>query len=98
VAQFKLLDVCHSRPTGGAPFAHAETVALACTTADGSRTYRIEIDLAAGLVFNEAGYAARRWAAVVSDKDVTWDEVRLPQRPYGESLRFRTVDRRASWH
>jgi hypothetical protein len=61
-------------PTAGASFARAETLDLACSTADGSRAYHVTIDLAAGLVSNEAGRSARRWAAVVTDKDVTWDE------------------------
>lgn len=61
--------------SGGLPArASAEILDFNCLNADGSQSYHVAIDLASGLVSNGAGYSARRWAAVVSDKDVTWDE------------------------
>jgi hypothetical protein len=62
--------------SGGLPSrAFAETLDLNCLNADGSQSYHVAIDLGSGLVSNGAGYNARRWAAVVSDKEVAWDEV-----------------------
>ena len=55
--------------------ASAETLDLTCVNTDGSHSYRVAIDLESGLVSNGAGYDVRRWPAVVSDKDVAWDEV-----------------------
>ena len=55
--------------------ASAETLDLTCVNTDGSQSYHVAIDLESALVSNGAGYDARRWPAVVRDKDVTWDEV-----------------------
>jgi len=55
--------------------ASAETLDLTCTNTDGSQSYHVAINLVSGVVSNGAGYAARRWPGIVSDKDVSWDEV-----------------------
>ena len=55
--------------------ASAEALDLSCTNADGSESYRLTVDLSSGLVSNGASRSGRRWAAVVNDKDITWDEV-----------------------
>jgi hypothetical protein len=55
--------------------ASAETFDLNCARAAGSSAFRLTVDSGAGVVSNEGGLSGRRWPALVSDKDVIWDEV-----------------------
>ncbi|MGH6872843.1 MAG: hypothetical protein ACREHE_15180 [Rhizomicrobium sp.] len=55
--------------------AQAETLNLTCTSADSSDARHIAIDLTSGLASNDTSSGGRRWAAVVTPNDVTWDEV-----------------------
>jgi hypothetical protein len=43
--------------------------------ASGSSNFRLTVDSASGLVSNESSMSGRRWAALVGDKDVTWNEI-----------------------
>jgi hypothetical protein len=61
--------------TGFASATAADTLDLACNSPDKAHDYRLFIDLASGLISSDAGQGARRWAAIITDKDVSWDEV-----------------------
>jgi hypothetical protein len=55
--------------------ASAEPLNFTCASADSSDTFRVTTDLSSDLISNEGGQSGRRWAAHVTDKDVTWDEI-----------------------
>jgi hypothetical protein len=55
--------------------ASAETLDLNCARAGGSSAFRLTVDPASGLVSNEGSLSGRRWAVLVNDKSITWDEV-----------------------
>jgi hypothetical protein len=54
--------------------ASAETLSLICARANDSAGRHVVIDLTGGVVSNGAGYSAQRWVAVVTEKEVAWDE------------------------
>lgn len=73
--------------------ASAETLDLVCTLAGSSQTRPVAMDLAAGLVSNGTGYDGRRWAARVTDRDVTWDEILIPASDISPITMFTSVHR-----
>ena len=73
--------------------ASAETLDLSCMPADSTQVHHIVVDLSSGLVFNDSDRGSRRWAAVITDKDVTWDEVYDSRA--GHSANHYVLDRQA---
>ncbi|HWY60692.1 MAG TPA: hypothetical protein VNW15_02205, partial [Rhizomicrobium sp.] len=53
--------------------ASAETLILNCTPVGDSHTFRVTVDPTLGIVSNEGGHSGRRWAALVTDKDIAWN-------------------------
>jgi hypothetical protein len=63
---------------GGASLAtaaSAETLDLTCKATDSAQSQHLMIDLASGLVSNEASSSGRPWAARITGDNISWDEV-----------------------
>ncbi len=60
---------------GFAGASSAEMLNFACSAPDNAHAYRLAIDLDSDLIASDSGQGARRWAAIITDKDVSWDEV-----------------------
>jgi len=53
----------------------AETLDLTCKATNGTQSQHLMIDLASGLVSNEASRGGRPWAARITGDNISWDEV-----------------------
>lgn len=60
---------------GGSSTSFAETLDLNCLTSGSSRSFHLVIDTTQGRISDDANTGRRRnWAALVTEKSVSWDE------------------------